>query len=297
MSTLELRHVRCFLAVARHLHFARAADELGVPPPSVTRQIQEAESLLGARLFHRTKRSVSLTAAGVAYQTHALAALDQLARGETAAHAAERGEIGRIEIGYVASAAYTGVLQNTVRAFRERHPRVEIGAKEIVMDQVFDLLETGAVNVAFVRPPMQLPDGIETATVFRDAFVLALPSESALCELASVASKQLRDETFVLPEQEFGTLEVARRGRFTPNLGPRPGTLAAVLAVVSMGGRVAAIVPQSLMECVTVPGVEYRMLAGKPVLSEVAMLYRRHERAPAVREFLAQALSPARGDR
>ncbi|SAK58410.1 LysR family transcriptional regulator [Caballeronia catudaia] len=87
---------------------------------------------------------------------------------------------------------------------------------------------------------------------------------------------------------------MARRGRFRANIVARPGTLAAVLAAVlahvSLGGDVA-IVPRSLARCVTVPDVEYREIAGKAVPSEVAMAYRRFERAPAVRAYLDFAAS------
>ena len=110
MLHLELRHIRCFVSVAKHLHFSRAAEELGIAPPSLTRQIQEAERLLGVRLFHRTKRSVTLSAAGEAYLAEALVALDHLSRGEELAQSVERGESGRIEVGYVGSAVYAGVL-------------------------------------------------------------------------------------------------------------------------------------------------------------------------------------------
>src|SRR5580765_1376079 len=112
MRAVELRHIRCFVSVARHLHFARAAEELGIAPPALTKQIQEAERLLGVRLFHRTKRSVALSAAGEAYLAEALAALDHLARGAELAELAERGELGRIAVGYVGSAVFSGVLQN-----------------------------------------------------------------------------------------------------------------------------------------------------------------------------------------
>jgi DNA-binding transcriptional LysR family regulator len=67
MNPLEFRHVRAFLAVAEHLHFARAADALDMAPPALTRQIQEAERLLGVRLFDRSRRAVTLTAAGEAF--------------------------------------------------------------------------------------------------------------------------------------------------------------------------------------------------------------------------------------
>jgi DNA-binding transcriptional LysR family regulator len=282
MRAVELRHIRCFVSVARHLHFARAAEELGIAPPALTKQIQEAERLLGVRLFHRTKRSVALSAAGEAYLAEALAALDHLARGAELAELAERGELGRIAVGYVGSAVFSGVLQNTVRGFRAIHPRIEVGIREVVMSEVGAMLDDGRIDVAYVRPPIRLPEGVQVRTVHRDTFILALPADSPLAVAQAVSPAQLRDESFVLPEQEYGTQEVARRGRFTP------GTLAAVVARVSLGGEVA-VVPHSVAGCVVLPGVEYRPIAGKPILSEVALAFRRFERAPAVRAFLQHA--------
>ncbi|SAK43329.1 LysR family transcriptional regulator [Caballeronia ptereochthonis] len=238
---VELRHVRCFLSVARHLHFSRAAEELGIAPPALTRQIQEAERLLGVRLFHRTKRSVALTAAGEAYLAEAVSALDHLARGAERAALAERGELGRIVIGYVGSAVYSGVLQAAVRGFRERYPLVEIGIEEIVMREAGALLMEGRIDIAYVRPPVPYPEGVEARTVHRDTFIVALPGDSPLTASERIAPAQLRAQSFVVPEQESGTLEVARRGRFTARIVAQPGTLAAVLAHVSLGGDVAVV--------------------------------------------------------
>ena len=61
---MELRHMRYFVAAAEELHFGRAAERLGIAPPTLTVQIQEIERTLAARLFARTKRSVALTPAG-----------------------------------------------------------------------------------------------------------------------------------------------------------------------------------------------------------------------------------------
>ena len=197
--SVELRHVRCFLSVARHLHFARAAEELGIAPPALTRQIQEAERLLGVRLFHRTKRSVALTAAGEAYLGDAVGALDHLARGAERAALAERGELGKIVIGYVGSAVYSGVLQATVRGFRARYPLVEIGIEEIVMREAGALLMEGRVDIAYVRPPVPYPEGVEARTVHRDAFIVALPADSPLAASRVITPAQLRDQSFVAP--------------------------------------------------------------------------------------------------
>src|SRR5580698_8562671 len=159
MRQLELHHLRCIACVAKHLHFSRAAEELEIAPPSLTKQIQEAERLLGVRLFHRTKRSVALTAAGEAYLADITPALEHLARGAERAALAERGELGRVEIGYIASAAYAGVLRQTAGGFHTTHPGIEVTIREVVMDRVPGMLSEGQLDVAFVRPPMQLSEG------------------------------------------------------------------------------------------------------------------------------------------
>lgn len=284
----ELRHLRCVLAVAKHLHFARAAEELGIAPPSLTKQVQEAERLLQFRLFHRTKRSVALTAAGEAWVREAEAALASLERAYELGHLAERGELGRIQVGYVASAAFTGVMQRTVIAFREQRPHVDVQVTETPMEDIPAMLADGRLDVAYVRPPMSYPDGVQAITVHQDEFVVAMPEHSPLAACTSIRASQLRHETFALPEQEFGTYEIARRGRFQPLIGQRPGRLAAVIACVSLGDMVG-VVPRSVCDCVAIPGVVYRPLAGKPVRSEIALVFRRHERSQAVRAFLAQA--------
>ncbi|KAG0185748.1 hypothetical protein DFQ28_008820 [Apophysomyces sp. BC1034] len=285
---LELRHVRCFVAVAKHLHFARAAEELGVAPPYLTKQIQDAEKLLQVRLFQRTKRTVALSAAGLAYLPQACAALACIERGKEMAQRVERGEAGTIQLGYVASAAFAGVMQQTVKGFRLHRPDVEIVVVEVPMDQVPTLLVDGRLDVAYVRPPMNYPAGINAFAVHNDEFVLALPEDSPLASYPALSPRQLRNACFALPEQAFGTYEVARRGRFAPLPGPKPGPLAAVLACVSVGGSVA-VIPRTLCDCVRLPGVVYRPFAGKPIVSEVAIAFRRHERSAAVREFLKYA--------
>lgn len=158
------------------------------------------------------------------------------------------------------------------------------------MDGAAGMLRDGLLDAAYVRPPMPLVDGIQASTVHRDTFVLALPENSALASLPEIKPAQLRDQCFVLPEQEAGTFEVARRGRFSPQLGSRPGTLAAVLACVSLGGNVA-VVPHTLADCITLPGVVYRNIGGRPIASEIAVAFRKFERAPAVRAFLEFARS------
>ncbi|WP_257572374.1 LysR family transcriptional regulator [Janthinobacterium sp. UMAB-60] len=284
---MELRHFRCVLAVAHSLHFARAAAELGISPPALTKQVQETEQLLGTRLFQRSKRAVSLTAAGELFVIEATRALAQLAQAQDVARRAGRGELGRLEIGYVASAAYSGVLQDQFARFRASHPGIHISAREYAMDALPGLLDQGRVDLAFVRPPLHLPDGLDSVVLLRDRFVLAVQADSPLALQQIAGPAALAQQAFIVPEQELGTLEVSRRGGFAAQVVSRPGSLVAVLTEVSLGVG-CAIVPHSVMASVQLPGVVFRELQGPQISSEIAVAFRRHEQAPAARAFIAQ---------
>src|SRR5262249_2204313 len=110
---LDARQLRYFIAVAEELHFARAADRLNVAQSAVSLQIKQLEEAFGARLLNRRKRAaVSLTEAGRLFLSEAVAAIRQLERAEQVGRLAARGELGRIEVGYVTSAAMNRILPN-----------------------------------------------------------------------------------------------------------------------------------------------------------------------------------------
>lgn len=291
---MDLRHFRCFMAVADCLHFSRAAALLGISPPALTKQIQEAERTLGVRLFNRTKRSVSLTSAGEIFQIEARRALDQFAQAELSARRAGRGEMGHLEVGYVASTAYSGVLQRELSIFRKSYPDLAVNPSEGAMAKLPQLIEAGTLDVAFLRPPVTYPAGIEAIIIERERFVVALHTDSALTQSETIRPEQLRNERFVLPEQEAGTMEIARRGGFHPQVVTRPGNLISVLTMVSLGSGIA-IVPHSVVDRLLIPDVTYREIHGEVVPSEVAVAYRRHEKAAAARAFIAQIRKNAAG--
>ncbi|MEM5437662.1 LysR substrate-binding domain-containing protein [Paraburkholderia diazotrophica] len=290
---MELRHLRYFIAVAERLHFAQAAEALGIAPPTLTVQIQEMERTLQAQLFRRTKRTVALTPAGEAFLAEARETLAQFERTLNAGKRAGRGELGRIHIGYVGSAAFSGVLQKQIRAFRKSRPGVLVQATEHPMGELPALLEEGRVDVAFVRMPVDLPSSLRAHVLARDAFCAALPAEHPLAAAAGpIKARALAGEIFVVPEQDLGTREIARRGRFNPRIVSAPGTLLAVLTQVSVGAGVA-IVPNVLTRVVNLPNVVFKTLAGEPVVSEVAAVFRKFEHSPATKKLIEQMTGKA----
>jgi DNA-binding transcriptional LysR family regulator len=116
---MELRHLRYFVAVAEELHFGRAAERLRIAQSALSTQIQALERHLGVRLLQRSKRSmVAVTDAGTLVLEEARQTLRQAERTELVGRRAGRGELGRVEIGYVVSTALAGVLSSTVSNFR-----------------------------------------------------------------------------------------------------------------------------------------------------------------------------------
>jgi len=223
---MELRHLRYFIAVAERLHFAQAAEALGIAPPTLTVQIQEMERALQTQLFRRTRRSVALTPAGEAFLAEARETIAQFERTLHVGQRAGRGELGRIHIGYVGSAAFSGILQKQLRAFRKARPHVLVQVTEHPMGELPALLEEGRIDVAFVRMPVDLPPSLRAHVLARDAFCAALPAEHPLAEATGpIKARALAGESFVVPEQELGTREIARRdytmATFTTGYGAR----------------------------------------------------------------------------
>ena len=127
---MELRHLRYFVAAAEELHFSRAAERLNISAPTLTQQIQVLEADLGVVLFRRTKRSVALTEAGRRFLEEARATLRQAEQAAQVARQAARGEIGRLEIGYVTSASCLGLIPSVVANFHQEIRGLNCGCTE-----------------------------------------------------------------------------------------------------------------------------------------------------------------------
>lgn len=282
---MEIRHFRYFLAVAQHGHFTRAAEQLGIAPPTLTRQIQDMEAELGVLLFQRSQREVQLTAAGEALRVEAEHAVRQFDAAQLGARRAGRGESGRIELGYVASAAYSGILQQQVSQFAEGYPEVCLNIREVPMLALPALVDDGQLDLAYLRSPMELPDALAAIALHEEGFVLALPASSRLNELKTLHAARLAEETFILPEQISGTLAIAQLGGFAPRLGPQPGSLVAVLTLVSLGQGVA-VVPASVVQRISLPQVNYRNIADSQASSWLSLVHRRFEKSPAVMRYI-----------
>ena len=128
--TVELRHLRYFAMVAEEQHFGRAARRLYVVQSALSVQIKDLEEEIGTPLFHRTSHRVELTSAGKEFLKHAAAILSRSEEGKQQAIRASRGEIGRVRIGFSASAVLDGSVSSLLQRHHARFPNVSITLQE-----------------------------------------------------------------------------------------------------------------------------------------------------------------------
>jgi DNA-binding transcriptional LysR family regulator len=185
---LELRLVRYFTAVAEHLNFGRAAAELHLAQPSLSRQIQRLEERLGVRLLDRTPQGSRLTEAGKAFLPEAQALLRAARQAKLTARA--HAPAARITIGYVEDL----VITHAVRELRRRHPAAEIDTRHLDCQEVRALPE-GRVDVLVARAPLPFPaDEVRMTVVYEEPRMLVVPVGHRLAARASVTPEDLADE-------------------------------------------------------------------------------------------------------
>jgi DNA-binding transcriptional LysR family regulator len=296
---VEVRQLRYFAAVARHLHFGDAARALHMAQPPLSQQIIRLEQELGVRLFHRTSRQVELTEEGRMLLEAVRVVLGDLEHVENLAARLRGGTAGRLRIGFVASVLNWGLAAH-LRSYRQRNANVEITVTQMpVIDQVRALADN-TIDVGFLLSRVDY-DHLTVHELSRDPVVVALPEDHPQAAAAEVRLADLAEETFIAwhapYDEHFDDYisEACAGAGFVPRLqfhGPQVHT---VLHMVAAGFGVGLIRRGDAV--LRAPGTVIRPLAppGGSVVLSVA--YHRYRQNPAVRTFVEWLLRDSDGDR
>lgn len=288
-DTVELRHLRYFVAVAEEGSFRRAGEErVFVSQPALSRQIQRLEDELGARLFDRTGRGVNLTRAGKALLEEARRMLRQAKRAKETVRLAAEGKSGKLRVGFVGTAAFA-VLQPLFRRWRREAPGVELVLSEQPSARQVEALGSEEIDVGFVRIPAP-EEGLSFQTVLREPFVAALPASHALAERGEVAVSALAEEDFILFPRQLGAglfdqvTGICREAGFSPHVAQEAVLMQTIVSLVAAGLGVS-ILPASTGK-LGLEGVQYVWLKEADVETEIAAAWRSEDENPALRRFL-----------
>ena len=291
---MELRRLRYFLTVAEELSFTRAAARLQMAQPPLSTQIQVLESELGTPLFDRSRRAITLTAAGRALVPEArrlLADAEQTAR--IVRHAAD-GTVGRLAVGFV-PAAVNGVLPDILRRYRARYPGVVLSLSERSPDDLLRGLHEHRIEAAFLFAPYR-DEALRTRCVSTQRLVAALPERHPLAARDTVDVRALAEGPMILPTQHETPGLFSRIRQLFDELDLQPNVvqrdvwmMQTIIGLVAaeMG---AAIVPSSVAE-LRRDGVVYRRLEQDVAPVEMTVAWRRDTGSAALAAFVQTATS------
>ncbi len=294
---MELRHLRYFVVVAEELHFRRAAERLHMSQPPLSQQIRALEEEIGVQLLARNQRRVELTAAGAAFLVRAREILEAVEDAARLARRVQRGEVGRLAVGFVGSAMYSFVPE-LLRAFRESAPDITLRLQELGTSDQIRQLEDGRLDVGFMRLPRQHPE-LMIETVMEEPVIVALPDLHPLAAHTELTLEDLRGQPLVLLSR---TGAPGLRAALEGAIGNEDDIVQEAVEMQTLIGLVAAgvglsLVPQSVRLLMR-QGVSYRPLAGDLGV-RLEMAWRKSDESPLLAKFLAmaRAAAPAEGER
>ncbi|HEY9854276.1 MAG TPA: LysR substrate-binding domain-containing protein [Stenomitos sp.] len=299
---MELRHLRYFVAVAEELHFGRAAQRLQMAQPPLSQQIRALEGELGVELFERTRRSVRLTSAGKAFLAETYRTLAQADHAVDVARRVSRGEMGRLKVGFVSSAAYN-VVPDLIRLFRSQYPDILLELRELTGDMQLENLRSGQIDLGFYRLDpgyaQQLREGtFQVETVLREPFLIALPEQHPLAMQPELTLAMLEGEPFVLfPRHQSPSfydliVRLCQEAGFSPTIVQEAMLMQTIVSLVAAGIGVA-LVPASL-EHLRRTGIVYRRLVEPQAFAELSAIWRADDASPVLERFLAVMRTSAR---
>ena len=287
---MELRHLHYFMAVAEELNFSRAAERLHIAQPPLSQQIRQLEAELGFQLFHRTKRTVRLTEAGIVFFIETQKIMRQLENAIQIGRQTSRGELGQLAIGFASSAVHN-VLPTILQAFRTEIPSVKLQLRELTTDQQLEWLQQGRIDIGFVRPPVE-EDGLSSEVIFSEPLILALPETHAFCSQELVSLRSLSQEPFILFPRSLAPglydpiISLCQQAGFSPILAQEATQMQTIVSLVAAQMGIA-IVPAS-MQNLQRSGVVYKLLQETTPMVAIALIWR-HNPSPTVLRFLEVA--------
>jgi DNA-binding transcriptional LysR family regulator len=291
---VELRHVRYFIAVAEFLNFRRAAEQLHIAQPPLSRQIRQLEEDLGVALLVRNKRRVELTKAGHVFLEQARKLIVLAGHATEAARHAQKGESGVVRIGIASGLG--GVVSKVVFEHRKRWPSIEVECKDVFSTHQNESLRKGIIDVGFLRPPVDQLN-LDCELVFEEEFVVVLHHGHRLAKRRFVKLKDIAHEPLIIFDRSFSTglydkvLGLYSRHGFTPHLTVSHVEAHEEAGAVMVASGKAIFIGAGAIVNRSVSGLELASVRlNEPEAKiEVYIAWRKSEESSAILDFLDSA--------
>ncbi|NYE20921.1 LysR family transcriptional regulator [Microbacterium immunditiarum] len=292
---MDVHKARAFLAVAEELHFGRAARRLHIAQPPLSRMIRSIEQELGATLFERGPRRVTLTPVGEALVEPARSLVMQSERITEIVRRMQRGESGRVSLGF-SGASVNAVVGALVGKVRRDAPELTLDLRGSQLSEPgLERLLAGGLDAILGRWD-RLPPEVESCILAEEELLVALPAGHPLATSAELAPEPLADEPWVvLPGGTGATLSnrlhlLGTRGGFVPRIVETAVDSATQLLMVDAGAGLA-LTFSGVSESIPVHDVVFRPVRPSLGPVEVRLAWRRADPNPALAKLIALAAS------
>jgi len=269
---MELDQLRYFLRVAGRGNFTRAAEDLGISQPALSRSIQKLEEELGQPILERKTRSVSLTEAGVLLQTRAQQVLTIIE--DTKAEITDDGQSGRVRIGAIPTIA-PYFLPDLLRQFSSEFPKATLIVQENTTDVLLKNCTQGEIDLAILALPVPAKY-LEVEELFEEELLLVLPSDHPLVEKPRIRLSDVEPLPFILLNEAHclsdNIVAFCRQRSIQPVAVERTNQLTMVQELVSLSHGVSMIPAMARVLDQSDRRV-YRSLSGRKPTRRIAVIW------------------------
>ena len=287
---MELRHLKYLVVVAEKLSFSRAAVQLYISQPALSRQIKNLEDELGVELFLRQPDGLKLTEAGVSFLEHAKDILHRSHVAVQTVHSRYTNIDKPLVIGYIPTILQS-FLGETIHRFGLAYPQVAVRFQEMPPSEQVKALRDGAIDIAFMgNPPDELEAEFVVECVRKVPIAALLPDTHPLADRDSIHLAELADEKFIgmseetFPGRNDRIRDTCRCAGFTPNLYLFADSHASMITLVAAGQGVA-IMPNEA-EALPHPKVVFVPLHHPIYYARSTAVWRKETPTPSLNRFL-----------
>lgn len=236
---MDSRVLRYFLMVAREQNFTKAAEQLHITQPTLSRQLAALEDELGVTLFVRGGRTITLTDAGILFKRRALEIIELEEKMLDELKIKEELVEGMITIGCGEFTAVE-ILAQICKTYQEKYPRVQIALHTGTADDVYEMMNQGLIDIGMFLAPIDTEDLDYIRLVDSEYWIVSMKPDDPLASYEMITKDMLLDKPLILPKRlnvqselanwfgkDFNKLHVS----FTSNLS----TNARVMALHGLG--------------------------------------------------------------
>jgi len=236
---MDVQQIKNFLVLCDTLNFRKAAEQINIVQPALSKQIQLLENEVGALLFNRNKRTVILTEAGIFFQKETNRILHDLNKTIVRTAQLHNGEAGEIRVTHASSAMNTVVPSFLVKV-KHTWPDLKTIVQETSNFQQIEMMLARKTDIG-IAPNILVPPEISSKILYKENFVLILPNNHPSSKKKFTDLSVLKNETFILPQLSTGIgyveaiLQICQGFGFKPKVAHESAHSIGVLRLVEAG--------------------------------------------------------------